>query len=112
MAEDLAALFDRIDALLDAAPGSPARDSLARIESTLTDGYAQALVLEGERWRIERKIGELARTIRDVEEARELHRLAERLTSAEEELVRLRGMLVTLRDRAETVRLESVGPAA
>jgi hypothetical protein len=35
--------------------------TLARMEDTLTEGYAKALALEAERWRLERRIGEVAR---------------------------------------------------
>ena len=37
--------------------------TLARLEDTLTEGYARALALEAERWRLERRIGEVARTV-------------------------------------------------
>ena len=59
--------------------------TLARIEDTLTEGYAQALALEAERWRLERRIGEVAREGRtDVGE--ELRSLGTRLTRADGEL--------------------------
>ena len=34
--------------------------TLARVEDTLTEGYARALAIEAERWRLERRIGEVA----------------------------------------------------
>ena len=41
--------------------GGVGAPSLDAIESTLTDGYAEALALEAERTRIERRLGEVAR---------------------------------------------------
>ena len=43
--------------------GAPSLDT---IETTLTDGYAEALALEAERWRIERRLGEVARDAGEV----------------------------------------------
>lgn len=77
--------------------------SLDRIEDTLTAGYAEALALEAERWRIERRLGEVARNPGN-DLAAELKALAARLKSADGELVRLRALLASLRDRARVVR--------
>jgi len=78
--------------------------TLARIEDTLTEGYARALALEAERWRLERRIGEVAREGRtDVGE--ELRSLGTRLTHADGELAELRSLLGTLHERARAVRL-------
>ena len=44
-------LLDRISALLGDSTGD-----LDTIEHTLTDGYARALALEAERWRLERRV--------------------------------------------------------
>ena len=51
-------LLTQIHALI----GTPERDAaaLAQMEDTLTVGYARALALEAERWRLERQIGEVA----------------------------------------------------
>ena len=90
--------------LPEAGAGAP---SLDRIEDTLTAGYAQALALEAERWRIERRLGEVARGVdggRNGDLAAELRGLAARLTSADGELIRLRTLLGSLRDRARTLR--------
>jgi ABC-type phosphate transport system auxiliary subunit len=73
--------------------GAPTLDS---IESTLTDGYAEALALEAERTRIERRLGEVARDAGEVSAhsvAAELSELSERLDRADGELSRLRGLL-------------------
>ena len=49
--EALPALLEQIDELLAEPAEEPA--SLARLERTLTDGYAYALELESERGRVE-----------------------------------------------------------
>ena len=96
-------IFRQIEALLD--PGqTPALDEL---EDTLTSGYAAALALEAERWRIERGIAEAAATLGDGEgrgRTQELARLGQRLGNAADDLTRLRAMLGTLRDRADAAR--------
>jgi hypothetical protein len=77
--------------------------TLARMEDTLTEGYARALALEAERWRLERRIGEVAREGRtDIGE--ELKVLGTRLTLADGELTKLRGLLGTLHERARRAR--------
>jgi chromosome segregation ATPase len=79
------------------------RPSLAAVEDTLTQGYAEALALEAERLRIERRLGEVARTA-TADQAAEIRRLGTRLTSADGELRRLRTVLGTLQDRARALR--------
>jgi len=81
--------------------------SLDAIESTLTDGYAEALALEAERMRIERRLGEVARDAGEVSAhsvAAELAQLSERLDSADGEIARLRTLLHSLQVRARSVR--------
>ena len=80
-----------------------AEASLATVEDTLTQGYAQALQLEAERLRLERRIGEVARAT-DADQAAEIRRLGTKLTSADGELQRLRSVLDTLADRARALR--------
>ena len=46
----------RIAALLAEADG---RDDPAQLERTLTDGYAQALALEAEAWRLQQRIAKM-----------------------------------------------------
>ena len=76
---------------------------LARIEETLTEGYARALALEAERWRLERRLGEMAREGgADVRE--ELQSLGKRLTKADVELAELRTLLGSLHERARIAR--------
>lgn len=98
-------MLQQIEELLRAE--APSLDSL---ESTLTEGYAQALALEAERWRLERRLGEVAREgVRDSGE--ELSSLGRRLTVADDELARLRSLLGTLHERARTARSRASQPA-
>jgi hypothetical protein len=98
----------RISALL----GASTRD-LDEIEHTLTDGYALSLSLDAERWRLEKRISELAQDIQfgdTAKKARELAEIADRLAGNADDLGRLRGMLAELRRHADGVRVGS--PAA
>ena len=85
---------------------SASAPTLASVEDTLTEGYAQALTLEAERMRLERRLGEVAR-MGDGDHADELRRLGTRLRSADGEIDRLRTLLVTLNDRARVLRAAS-----
>ena len=85
--------------------GAPSLDA---IESTLTDGYAEALALEAERSRIERRLGEVARDANAEENLREFARLAESLEAADGELDRLRALLRDLQARRRVARSASV----
>jgi hypothetical protein len=76
---------------------------LARMEETLTEGYARALALEAERWRLERRIGEVAREGRD-DIGEEIRSLGSRLTNADGKLAELRTLLGTLHERARSAR--------
>jgi hypothetical protein len=92
MRDDITLLFDRIRLLLDRA--EPAREATAdAVEHTLTDGYARALALDGERRRVDERIRELAGSDEHVGEVRILKA---RLALVEEELSQLRGLLGTL----------------
>jgi predicted nucleic acid-binding Zn-ribbon protein len=98
-------LIDEINALMRSAT----RD-LSTIERTLTDGYAQALSLEAEKWRIEKRISEVAQTLQrgdTAKKARELSTLAKRLDGNAADLTRLRGLLSQLRAHADGVRVSA-----
>ena len=101
---DVHPIFAEIEALLD--DSTPRR--VDEIEDTLTSGYAAALALEAERWRIERRISdtaaELASSDGEASGAQELAGLAHRLKGNDADLTRLRGMLESLRDRADAAR--------
>jgi hypothetical protein len=89
--DDIPILFDRIRLLLN---GEETLASEAdEVELTLTDGYARALALDGERLRTESRIRELAGSDEHVGEARILKA---RLALLEEELAQLRWLLGTL----------------
>jgi hypothetical protein len=92
MRDDLSPLFDRIRALLNhEGNGSPSRTD--EVEHTLTDGYARALALEGERRRAEGRIRELAG---HDEHVGELRLLKVDLRRTEDEIAELRELLRVL----------------
>ena len=98
--------YAQITALLEAAADERG-PSVERLEDTLTAGYAVALTLEAERLRIERRMAEVAAQLGDEESplrAKELTGLSERLSKADNELVRLRTALVTLKNQARAAR--------
>lgn len=100
MDTDIAELLRRLQSDTDAP-------TLARLEDTLTAGYARALALEAERLRLERRLTQLAHDAGEVavhELPQELAAVSERLTTTDSELVRLRSLLGALRDRARTLR--------
>jgi len=100
-------LQDEIADLLSLPEDGAGAPSLRAIESTLTDGYAEALALEAERTRIERRLGEVVRDAGEVSAhstAAELAELSERLDVAEGELVQLRSLIQTLQARRRLAR--------
>jgi len=100
-------ILDDIRSLLEASPTGEDAPSLDYIEHTLTAGYAGALQLEAERWRIERRIADVAARLGDEvtdEDAAELAKLGQQLSVTDSDLNRLRTLLVALRTRADEVR--------
>jgi predicted nucleic acid-binding Zn-ribbon protein len=98
-------LLEKINALIS----EPTRD-LDTIERTLTDGYAQALSLEAEQWRLEKQINEVAQSLDrgdTAKKARELAALANRVESSVGDLLALRSVLAELRRHADAVRIGS-----
>jgi hypothetical protein len=92
-------LLDEIAELLRMPEEGAGAPSLDAIETKLTDGYAEALVLEAERTRIERRLGEVVKDAREVSAhsvAAELADLSRRLETADGELARLRTLLRNL----------------
>ena len=107
MTQETSTLYEDIHALLQEAPGAEQGVFLARLEHTLTDGYARALVLEAERVRLERRMDELTDGLRnDAADTPtdELATVARQLSDADSELTSLRGILARLRARARTIR--------
>ena len=103
---DVNPIIAEIEAVLD---DEIAPRALDEIEDTLTSGYAAALALEAERWRIERRITELAaelgsETDFELHRAEEIVLLAQGLSVADTDLIRLREVLGSLRERADAAR--------
>lgn len=99
---DTSLVLDQLKAAAAAAP----RDREA-LEWTLTDGYAQALALEAERYRLEKRLAEVARGLRAgdaAQKAKELSALAARLEGNTGDLQRLRNALADLRRHADRVQ--------
>src|SRR5215210_3025374 len=93
--------------LLAAPPPADAQLLLDRLDETLTTGYANALQLEAERWRIERRIGEVAAEAganSGAGRVDELATLARSLREANEQITILRALLASLRDRRRELR--------
>src|SRR5437868_7766279 len=87
MTEEIRTLTAEIRALIE-QPTAP----LSVLEDTLTTGYARALELERERGKLERRLS-LVAAEGDGEQAQEL---AERVTTTDEHLSRLRALLGAL----------------
>src|SRR6185312_3752085 len=101
---DIAPLLERITSLLENRSADPGKPLVTEMEDTLTDGYARALQLEGERLRLERRIGELAHRVDGPEDADELKSLAGRLRDVDAELDGLRSQLGALQKHLAQVR--------
>jgi hypothetical protein len=101
-------LIQDIGTLMSAPLNGDRAARLASIERTLTDGYAVALALEGERLRLERRKEEITHSISaDVEGhglSGELSDLIDRMQETDGDLAKLRGLLAALRRHAETFR--------
>jgi len=98
-------LHKQISALID----SPSGD-LEEIERTLTDGYAHVLELEAEKWRLEKRIAEVAQGLQrgdTAQKVQELSTLARRVDRNTGDLAELRSVLADLRRHAEAVRLDA-----
>lgn len=97
-------VHDQIAELLSLPENGKGAPTLAALEEKLTDGYAEALALEAERLRIERRLGEVVRGSGEPLGGRELELLSQRLSAADGELARLRGLLRSLQERARARR--------
>jgi hypothetical protein len=94
-----------IQAMLDAPATGRESPTLASIEDMLTSGYARAMAVEAERWRLERRLAELAGTpSAGIDNDAELRRVGAELKSADTDLVALRALLAELRKRADAAR--------
>ena len=111
-ADEYGVLCDEIRTLLE-RPASAPDLSLERLEDTLTEGYARALALEAERLRIERQIGALGADVnRGERPGNDIETLAAGLSHASRRLDGLRGLLASLRQRADAVRNRQIARSA
>ena len=99
-------IIAEIEAVLGDDAGPRALDEL---EDTLTSGYAAALSLEADRWRIERRITQVAAELGgeadfELHRAEEIVGLAQSLSTADADLIKLRELLDALRERADAAR--------
>src|SRR2546422_11413514 len=87
-----AMIHEEIRTLLDAPPVGEDAPSIDAVEHTLTAGYARALALEAERWRLERRIAEVASKLAEAGESRhsEAAKLCQRPSPAGRDLAALR----------------------
>jgi tRNA C32,U32 (ribose-2'-O)-methylase TrmJ len=92
----------RIRALLTALNEGTGVPSRERVEAVLTEGYAAALALDGERLRLERRIDEVTAHVAQGRNqgVKELQRVMARLETTEQDLADLRDLLTRLRSRA------------
>jgi hypothetical protein len=107
MRHELASITDRIHALLARLERGDYPDR-ARLEDTLTEGYACALALDAECDRLERRIAEHAARLGvdgSAEEARKLSALARHLARRRRELEALRDLLAVLRAGVQEARV-------
>ena len=103
-------VLEQITELLSLPESGAGAPTLARVEDTLTEGYAEALALEAERLRLERRLGAVAREAGECDVsnvAESLATISERITDADGELTRLRAVLARLHDRARSQRRRS-----
>ena len=99
MRNELATVTDRINLLIARIERGDYPDR-ARLEDTLTDGYACALSLDAECDRLERRLSEHAAELdgdNSVERTRELSALARLLARRRRNLEELRDLLTVLR---------------
>jgi ABC-type phosphate transport system auxiliary subunit len=100
-------MIDDIRELLAAPRPSETEPFLERLDTTLTDGYARALQLEAERWRIERQMAEIAGSLATESPegaTAELVALARRLSTTNEDISSLRALLTSLRERRTEIK--------
>jgi hypothetical protein len=99
MTDRLDKVMRRVRALLatlNEGKGVPSRE---RIEATLTEGYAAALALDGERLRLERRMDEVTAHVAHGRGAqvKEMQKVLARLEETEHDLAELRELLTRLR---------------
>jgi chromosome segregation ATPase len=96
---------DAIRSLLRAPPCGANALSLSEIEDRLTAGYAHALALDAERRRLERRLAETAANMGSQKSTdADVAELGRRISAADGDLAELRGLLSSLRARADELR--------
>ena len=108
---DLSGLFSRIGSVFNGGhPGEEPSAGDEDIERLLAEGYAEAIALEMEQARIERRIADLFAAgpkRADRSPAAELRELGARRLARQQEIDLLRSMLEELRDFAESMPTRS-----
>jgi septation ring formation regulator EzrA len=105
--EAIPELLEQIDELLAEPVQTEEPATLDRLERTLTDGYAYALALEAERYRLEQRMSELAGELNEGNQelkTKELAQVSDRLSSNASILTALRETLTQLRARSSALR--------
>ena len=91
-----------IRTVLEAPEAGEGAPTPTHIEHLLTSGYARAMAIEGEQWRLQRRIVDVALQLADEYnelQARDLRKLARELREVDEELVSIRALIRSLRTR-------------
>ena len=102
MAERFDNVIQRVRALLVTLNEGNSVPSREHLEATLTEGYAAALALDGERLRLERRMDEVTAHVAKGSSARvkEMQKVLARLEVTEQHLSDLRDLLTRLKGRA------------
>ena len=104
-ATDLSSVVRRIGILFERAYAPEAeRPTWPEVEELLTEGYARALQLEGERSDIERRMGELVHDRSERNLTIELRALSARHAEVDRNVRWLRSLLAELHDFGSDVR--------
>jgi hypothetical protein len=104
-AADLSSVVRRVGSLFERAYATGAeRPTWAEIEDLLTEGYAHALGLEGERAQIEKRISSLISASHERDTAIELRALSARHSEIDRNVRWLRSLLAELREYGSGIK--------